>query len=89
VSTFYAEYQQSPSTDGSLSEEWILTDVAHSRNLGTTKRVSGKMEKLLVASTGDRRTLKGVKKDKKDSREFIRKLEEPNFKGKTVNGKAF
>jgi hypothetical protein len=67
----------------------ILTDVAQSKQLGTTKRVSRKMEEILVAATGDGSTLKGVKEDKKDSREFIHKLEEPIFEGKTVNGKAF
>ena len=45
-----AEYQQRPSPGGPLTEEWVLTDVADSTQLGTRERIRDKVEKLSQAT---------------------------------------
>ena len=58
---YYApvESQQCPSTGGSPTREWILTDIADSTQLGTRERVRAKVGKIqatrTVAATGDGR----------------------------------
>ena len=39
-----------PSTAGPLSREWVLTDTAHTTQLGSRERVMPKVEKVLAAS---------------------------------------
>ena len=77
VEPFLAESQQHPSTDGSSTREWVLTDIADSTQLGTRERRRAKERKIqatrTVEATGDgTATEGGVDEENTESESFFK-----------------
>ena len=92
VEPFLAESQQHPSTDGSSTREWVLTDIADSTQLGTTERARLKVRKIQAArtvkATGDETATKeGIDEDNAESGKFLQELQESVSNGETVDRK--
>ena len=92
VEPFLAESQQHPSTDGSSTREWVLTNIADSTQLGTGERVRLKVRKIhaarTVKATGDgTATEGGIDEDNAESVKFLQELQESVSNGETVDRK--
>ena len=88
VEPFLAESQQHPSTDGSSTREWVLTDIADSTQLGTKERRRAKERRIqatcTVQATGTA-TEGGIDEENTESRKFLQELQESVSNGETVN----
>ena len=92
VEPFLAESQQHPSTDGSSTREWVLTDIADSTQLGTRQRRRAKERKMqatrTVEATGDgTATEGGIDEENTESGKFLQHIQESVSNGETVDRK--
>ena len=92
VEPFLAESQQHPSTDGSSTREWVLTDIADSRQLGTRERRRAKERRIqatrTVEAAGDgTATEGGIDEENTESGKFLEDIQESVSNGETVDRK--
>ena len=92
VEPFLAESQQHPSTDGSSTREWVLTDIAVSTQLGTGERRRAKERKIqatrTVEATGNgTATEGGIDEENTESGKFLQDIQESVSNGETVDRK--
>ena len=92
VEPFLAESQQHPSTDGSSTREWVLTDIADSTQLGTRERRRAKERKIqatsTVEATGDgTATEGGINEENTESGKFLEYIQESVSNRETVDRK--
>ena len=92
VEPFLAESQQHPSTDGSSTREWVLTDIADRRQLGTRERRRAKERRIqatrTVEATADgTATEGGIDEENTESGKFLEDIQESVSNGETVDRK--
>ena len=88
VEPFLAESQQHPSS----TREWVLTDIADSRQLGTRERRRAKERRIqatrTVEATGDgTATEGGIDEENTESGKFLQDIQESVSNGETVDRK--
>ena len=89
VEPFLAESQQHPSTDGSSTREWVLTDIADSTQLGTRERRRAKERRIQATrTTGDETATEGgIDEENTESGKFLEDIQESVSSGETVDRK--
>ena len=92
VEPFLAEAQQHLSTDGSSTREWVLTDIADSRQLGSRERRRAKERKIQatrkVETTDDgTATEGGIDEENTEPGKFLQDIQESVANGETVDRK--
>ena len=92
VEPFLAESQQHPSTDGSSTREWVLTDIADSTQLGTKERRRAKARKIqatrtVEATASGTATEGGIDEENTESGKFLEDIQELVSSGETVDRK--